>query len=254
MWQRHAGICWPLNYCLSLYSSFKEVKWGVEQKVVAKQHYGHAFTETFKFLKPCPVSVRWIHVGWEMPFRFPTFSCSTSSQQCWSSPALHSLVTAYSQRSQAWDSGTAPRSGLGDGGVSQETEHKYQDPNNLITSGAIRSKICEAYPAVSVWRGSGDVSWGLDGPWRCLDSHHSYGSYSSAVGHAKIFAFLVRVQNFVFLFSPHRPLVGGIPFVILPGNRPQSLSLFISESLICLLFGYVLFAWLVTSLENVDLS
>lgn len=69
-----------------------------------------------------------------------------------SSPALRSLVTAYFQRSQAWNSGTAPRSGLGDGGVSQETEHKYRDPNNLIISGAIRSRILEAYPGVCVWR------------------------------------------------------------------------------------------------------
>lgn len=68
--------------------------------------------------------------------------------------ALHSLVTAYLQRSQAQPSGTAPRSRLGDRGVSQETEHKYRDPNNLITSGAIRPRILEAYPreGVCVWR------------------------------------------------------------------------------------------------------
>lgn len=80
-----------------------------------------------------------------------------------SSPALRSLVTAYFQRSQAWNSGTAPRSGLGDGGVSQETEHKYSDPNNLIISGAIRSRILEAYPGVCVWRRAvdGQLSTGL---------------------------------------------------------------------------------------------
>lgn len=60
--------------------------------------------------------------------------------------AVHSLVTAFLQCSQAWDSGTAPSSGLGDGGVSQETEHKYGDSNNLITSGAIMSRILKAYP------------------------------------------------------------------------------------------------------------
>lgn len=164
----HAGICWPLNYCFLSLHPWK--RWGVGQKVVSKQHYGHAFTETWTFFKRCPVSIHWINSLSHI------FLLNLVSAVLRSSPALHSLVTAYSQRSQAWDSGTAPRSGLGDVGVSQETEHKYQDPNNLITSGAIRSKICEAYPAVSVWRGPGDVSWGLDGPWRCLDSHHSYGS------------------------------------------------------------------------------
>lgn len=56
---------------------------------------------------------------------------------------LHSLVTACLQRSQARASGTAPRFGLGDRGVSQETEHKYRDLNNLITSGAIRPGILQ---------------------------------------------------------------------------------------------------------------
>lgn len=81
----------------------------------------------------------------------PTFSVSASFRgRCEVPPALHSLVTAYLQRSQARASGTAPRSVLGDRGVSQETEHKYRDPNNLITRGAIRSRILEAYPGVCV--------------------------------------------------------------------------------------------------------
>ena len=80
--------------------------------------------------------------------------------------ALHSLVTAYLQRSQARARGTAPRSGLGDRGVSQETEHKYRDPNNLITSGDIRPRILEAYPGggcLCLERGSRGVAGGLDG-------------------------------------------------------------------------------------------
>lgn len=73
-----------------------------------------------------------------------------SPPQPHSGAAVHSLVTAFLQGSQAWDSGTAPSSGLGDGGVSQETEHKYGDSNNLITSGVIMYMISEAYPGVFV--------------------------------------------------------------------------------------------------------
>lgn len=107
-------------------------------------------------LNPCPVFPP-IQVRFNEKCHFfapcPTFS-SLFWWRCEVPPALHSLVTAYLQRSQARASGTAPRSGLGDRGVSQETEHKYRDPNNLITSGAIRSRILGAYPGegVCVWR------------------------------------------------------------------------------------------------------
>lgn len=90
-------------------------------------------------------------VCWEMPLCHffapcPTLSSSASLwYQCKVPPTHHSLVTAYLQRSQAQASGTAPRSGLGDWGVSQETQHKYRDPNKLITSGAIRLRILESY-------------------------------------------------------------------------------------------------------------
>lgn len=69
-----------------------------------------------------------------------------------------------------------PDLALGDRGVSQETEHKYRDPNNSITRGAIRPRILEAYPweGVCVWRGvAGD--WMVNGgvwvtpqPWVLL--------------------------------------------------------------------------------------
>lgn len=101
----------------------------------------------------------------------PTFSSSASLwYQCEVPPTRHSLVTAYLQRSQAWASGTAPRSRLGDWGVSQETQHKYGDPNNVITNGAIRPRILESYPREDafVW---GRGNWGVGGQWRCLDNN-----------------------------------------------------------------------------------
>lgn len=100
------------------------------------------------YFRCCAVSIHSVDVCWEMPFWLSHFPPPrASSQRCWEvPPALHSLVTAHSQRSQAQDSGTAPRSGLGVRGVSLETQHKYQDPNNLITSGDIRSRILGAHP------------------------------------------------------------------------------------------------------------
>lgn len=87
--------------------------------------------------------------GWEVP------------------PVLHSLVTAHSQRSQARVSGIAPRSGLGVQRVSLETEHKYQDPNNLITSGDIKSRIWGYRPLPFVF---GEVQEVYAGVWMALQS------------------------------------------------------------------------------------
>ena len=87
---------------------------------------------------------------WEMPlchfYPLPHILLLSPSlwPRCEVPPLSNSLVTAYLRRSQAQASGTAPRSGLGDRGVSQETKHKYRDPNNLITSGAIRRGILGA--------------------------------------------------------------------------------------------------------------
>lgn len=75
------------------------------------------------------------------PLFFAPCPTSSSPASLWTRRevprALHSLVTAYLQCSQARASGTAPRPRLGDRRVSQETEHKYRDPNNLITSGLL---------------------------------------------------------------------------------------------------------------------
>ena len=76
-----------------------------------------------------------------------------------------SLVTAHLQRSQARSGGTDPSSGLGDRGVSQETEHKHKDPNNLITSGAIRPGILEAHSGEDVCVGRGAAEGYLGTGW-----------------------------------------------------------------------------------------
>lgn len=59
-------------------------------------------------------------------------------------------------------------------GVSQETEHKYRDPNNLITSGAIRSRILKDYPHVCVWK---RAIGGVSGDWMVMKvkNHHTQG-------------------------------------------------------------------------------
>lgn len=119
------------------------------------QHFNHWSLN----LHPCSTLSHSSEVYWQMPLchfcPLPHISLRSPSlwRRCEVPPLFTPLVTAYLQRSQARASGTAPRSGLGDWGVSQETEHKYRDPNNLITSGAIRPRILEAYPreGVCVW-------------------------------------------------------------------------------------------------------
>lgn len=124
----------------------------------------------------------------------PTFSPSASLwHRCEVPPTRHSLVTAYLQRSQAWASGTAPRSRLGYWGVSQETQHKYGDPNNWIANGAIRPRILESYSREDafVW---GRGNWGVGGQWSCLDNHN-YGLCSFAVGHFKMLSVRVSMED-----------------------------------------------------------
>lgn len=153
VWRWHAEICRPFNHRLCLCSSIKEL---LSRNVSLKHQLGQvqcvpyilAFLHCY--FRCCAVSIHSMDVCWEMPFWLSHFPPPrATSQRCWEvPPALHSLVTAHSQRSQARDSGTAPRSGLGVQGVSLETEHKYQDPNNLITSGDIRSWILGAHPCL----------------------------------------------------------------------------------------------------------
>lgn len=220
---RHAGTCWLVSasfLSLHLHSSIEEL--------LSRQFYLSATTCSWPLCSSSRRKVPCLWAPWQFPtdtqfrqFEFepvfaflpiqlrfiffdgcPTFSPSASIWwRCEVPPALHSLVTAYLQRSQAQASGTAPRSGLGDRGVSQETEHKYRDPNNLITSGAIRPRFLEAYPeeGVCVWRRIGDEQLGTG--W----SMKVFWVITTAMGgvnlrYVKICAIWVRFQS-----SPHWP-------------------------------------------------
>lgn len=155
---------------------------------------------------------------------------------CWEvSSALHSLVTAFLQGSQAWDGGTAPRSGLGDGGVSQETEHKYGDPNSLITSGAITSRISKGLPwCLCVKNGSRWVS----GDWMVFHSvwivTASKGLDTFAIGHVRQCALLVCMQNFVFSLLSSPTFNGGNPTGVSDWKQLLNNYLFIQ-----LLFSFI---------------